>query len=133
MIDFKLDENGDLVVSSSGDFEMVTGDEFLAQTISFRLKTVKGDWLLSPEVGADLEQFIGQRQSPEVHSAIKSAVSIELSEIKNLPFFEVAVAPNGDNSVWILVEFESIVTPGKILSFIFDLDLKTGQVSSRDN
>lgn len=131
MIDIQMTTSGDLVIGPDGDFAIVQNDEAIQQAIMFRLKTTRGDWLLSPGVGADLEQFIGKRMDQRTLNSIKNAVSTELSKIQGVPGIEVNVAPKDENTVWILVEFNSIELPSREISLIFDLDTKTGQVNAR--
>lgn len=132
MIDIKMSLTGDIVVGPDGDFEFVRTDDYIIQTMMFRLKTTRGDWILAPQIGADLESFIGMRSSEETLAAIKRSVETELSKIPGVPIFDVSVAPKQPNSVWILIEFESLETPEQQLSLIFELDLKTGEVNARE-
>lgn len=132
MIDIKMDDNGDFLVDSDGDFTLVYDDERISQEIRFRVLTTKGDWMLSPQVGMDLESFIGLRQTPEILESIKRTVERELNNVSGLVEYEIAVAPDGDQLIYILIEFESVEDPAKLITHIFDLDLKTGLVQPRE-
>lgn len=50
MADFKLDEFGDLDLSS-GDIEIVRGADAIAQHLKIRLRSVRGNWFLDQRVG----------------------------------------------------------------------------------
>lgn len=132
MIDIKISTAGDIQIGPDGDFLFVRGDEFYNQTIMFRLKTTKGDWVLAPQIGADLEQYIGTRSNELNLDAIQKTVEIEIGKIPTMPEFTVNVAPKETNSVWVLVEYASTETPERQVSLIFELDLKTGEVNARE-
>ena len=128
--DFKLTEEGDFVIEN-GDLKIITGDEVLIQKIMFRLKTTAGDYLLEPSVGANLEQFIGQVIDDRLLVRIENTVTNELNKIPELFGVKVNAAPNGENSVIVLIEFESIETQKDPPSLLFNIDLKTGEVIRR--
>lgn len=139
MADLKITEDGDLVVGPNGDFLLVTGDEEILQKVLFRLKTQKGDYLLNPDLGANLEFFIGKPNTEEIRIAIEQEVENELTrdfllfspEIKAVPI-EIEGDEDGRQSgVLILIEFASIESPNKIIQVTSSLDLRTGKVFSR--
>lgn len=61
-VDFKVDSNFDLVLSSSGDFEVVAGAENMAQGTILKLSYEPGDVMLYPSLGAGLT--IGKKFPP---------------------------------------------------------------------
>ena len=130
MVDIKIDENGELVLDGSNDLSVVSGAEYTAQTIMFKMKTYRGDYLLSPSVGCSLEDFIGQPNTEVVHSLIRSSIysSIVGGFIGRAP--DIYVRANGENSVFILIEFEDDLD-SRFVQIITDFDLKTGEVQSR--
>ncbi|MDR9857880.1 DUF2634 domain-containing protein [Paenibacillus sp. VCA1] len=64
MQSFKLID-GDIVFNSSGDLEMIDGDEELAQCCDIALGTNTGEWFLNPEMGIDFSLFLGKHLSEE--------------------------------------------------------------------
>jgi hypothetical protein len=130
-MDFKLTETGDLVIGPDGNFQMVYGDEEITQRILFRMKTVKGDYLLEPDTGCSLEQFRGEPNTEQTWTAIEQIVSSELSK-ENL-VLTVDCVPITDNEVLILVEYQSIEVDGLILQVKSTLDLREGQVYARSD
>lgn len=131
MIDLQLTEDGDLIVAPNGDLKMCYGDEELAQEILFRLKTTIGDWTLSPNIGASLEQFIGQPNITATHNLINQAVTKAITANSLTLAPSVTVMPIGTNDVFILVEFLSIENNDRVIQVQSGLDLRKGLVFSR--
>lgn len=132
MSDLKMTIEGDLVVDPvTGDLDFVLGDDHIAQEVIFRLKTQKGDWILSPNIGCDLETFIGKPNIDLVHAGIESTV------YKSLSFDGLILAPEinavavNENEVLILVEFPSVEDSLKTIQVTAKLDLRKGLVYSR--
>lgn len=130
MIDLKITNDGELVVEN-GDFVLVKGDEALAQQALFRMKTTKGDWLLSPNVGCSLEDFIGAPNEQVTWLAIETRVAIELTKDLDLPQPTISCVPLTDNEVFILVEFPSIEEEKRTIQIQAQLDLRKGLVFAR--
>jgi hypothetical protein len=63
-VDCYFSEEGDLALSSDGDIALVQDAwRSHSQQAYIRLKTSIGDYLLFPDMGADLERLIGEPQS----------------------------------------------------------------------
>lgn len=60
--DLKLTKDFDLALSASGDFEVVSGSDNMAQAILTKLQYQKGELIRYPELGADL--LIGRKFPP---------------------------------------------------------------------
>lgn len=63
---FKLDENGDIIVSSNGKISFVAGKELKRQTIETILRTNKGEWFLNPEEGINFWAILGKTPEKEI-------------------------------------------------------------------
>lgn len=132
MTDLKIDTNGNLIIDpTTGREALVQGDEYLSQCIMLRLKTFKGDFLVHPSLGVGLENYIGQPLSDQTMDSIRQAVLIELSKITFLPLNEVYVADIDENTILIVVEFDSVEEENSTVDMAFTLDLVTGLVSQR--
>lgn len=130
MIDLLIDENGD-IVTKDGNFVYITGDRLIAQRIIFRLKTQRGDYLLAPNVGANLERFIGEPLNETTLDNVRREVENEISNIPEANVISVKTAPLGDNSILIAIRVESVDIPQSNLVVISSLDLKTGKIEAR--
>ena len=130
-VDLMMTDDGELVLNAKGDLAIVYGDEEIAQEVLFRLKTTGGDWLLSPSIGASLEDFIGQPNTEIVHAAIEERVKRALSFDDLLYFPNVSAIPVTENEVFILVEFNSIESNNRVIQVQSGLDLRKGLVFAR--
>lgn len=131
MIDLKMNNNGELLLSETGDLDIVYGDEQLAQEILFRLKTTIGDWTLSPQIGASLERFIGQPNTQLTHALIENEVTKAITRDNLLLFPSVNAIALGENEVFILIEFGSIEDDERVIQIQSGLDLRKGLVFAR--
>lgn len=61
-VDFKIDKNFDLVLSSSGDFELVAGGDNMTQGTILKLSYEPGDVMLYPTLGAGIA--VGRKFPP---------------------------------------------------------------------
>lgn len=131
MIDFKLTEDGELVIDANGDLATVSGDEQIVQSILFRLKTTKGDWVLDPNLGCSLEDFIGSPNIQSTWSLIEQRVEDEIGNDSLVISPEVTCIPVDDFSVMIIIEFSSLESDERIIQIQSGLDLRKGLIFSR--
>lgn len=82
MSDLKLNKSGDLDITD-GDFSLITDkDEFIAQSLSIRLATVKGEWYLDITQGIPYLKEILRKGVPKsfvddvFRNAIKNTVGV---------------------------------------------------------
>ena len=128
-MDFKLTSTGDLVIGADGNFTMVDGDEELVQRVLFRLRTVKGDYLLEPDTGCSLEQFKGEPNIQSTWTAVEDLVTTELT--KEEIIFTVDCVPISENEILIVIEIPSLESQDLVLQVKSTLDLREGQVYAR--
>ena len=62
-VDIAVSPNGDLVISSTGDLQMALPSGVLKQDIAFRVRTDPTDFIPHPELGAGLDDLIGEPNS----------------------------------------------------------------------
>lgn len=134
--DIYMSDDGELLVGPDGDLQLVHGDEQIAQEVIFRLRTVKGDWVLSPNIGCSLEEFIGKPNTPLTHTAIEERIREALTFDFLLAYPEITVVDTPDeegnnNEVFILIEFASLESDDRIVQVSGSLSLRTGQVFAR--
>jgi hypothetical protein len=58
--DIKVTPSGDLNLAGTGDFEMIQSSGVLQQDVTFRLRTNYAEFEPHPNVGADLDELIGE-------------------------------------------------------------------------
>ena len=125
LLDLWADEDGELVIAPNGDLLVARDSDVIAQEVRFRLKTTRGDWVLQPESGANLEELIGQPNSPETGARMEALISRALThdgfligEIENIR----AVPVNKDE----LVGMVTIEYGDETFTVPVELDLKQG-------
>src|SRR6266566_8343359 len=79
LLDLDSDDGGDLIIAYNGDLLVARNEDVVANEIVFRLKTVRGDWILEPDCGADLETVIGLPNSPKTGAQIEALVGRALT------------------------------------------------------
>lgn len=74
MADFKVDDDGDLVLSR-GELDTTDDDaEAAKQNLMFRLRTGLFDYQPEPQLGAGLDEFIGRPNREDVAASIRRAI-----------------------------------------------------------
>jgi phage baseplate assembly protein W len=128
LLDLFADGDGDIAISAGGDLKVVRESEVVAQEVIFRLKTVRGDWQLKPDCGADLELLIGQPNSPQTGARMEAQIARALThdgflggELKTIR----AVPVNRDQILG-LVQIE---LGDQIINQTVELDLREGLLS----
>lgn len=136
--DLYLSTDGELQIGADGDLKLVHGDEQVIQEVIFRLKTTKGDWVLSPNIGCSLEEFIGAPNTSLTHAAIEERIRQNLTQDLLLAMPEVHAVDmpteSGENTqVFILIEFASLEKDYRKIQVTADLDLRLGEVVARSS
>jgi hypothetical protein len=133
MTDLMINEDGDLMIAPNGDLLTVSGDEQIIQAIIFRLKTYRGDYTLSPNLGFSLEDFIGKPNS----AATRSLIETTIEDILSVDFLvinpTIKCIPLNEEEVFILIEFPAQSDSTKKVQISSSLDLKAGSVFPRFN
>ena len=125
LVDLFTDETGEIAIGANGDLLIARDDDVLEQEALWRLNTVKGDWILVPECGADLELLIGEPNTPATGARAEDQISEALT---NDGFFSgrllgVKVAPLNQEQLVAIVELEGIDADFAVTTV---LDLKEG-------
>ncbi|OMF28298.1 DUF2634 domain-containing protein [Paenibacillus sp. FSL H8-0259] len=64
MQSLKLDDSGDLIFLS-GELQLITGPDEIAQCCELALGTNKGEWILDPDMGIDFARITGKGVTEE--------------------------------------------------------------------
>jgi hypothetical protein len=126
--DLALTLDGDIKIGPTGDLDLVRGDFSLRDQIIFRLKTQRGDWLLFPECGADLETVIGLQNSPDTGALIEDSARYALLHDGFLAESDIQLinaVPLSENEI---VLFLTINGEEGNLEFQIPLDLREGKI-----
>ena len=125
MPDLYLTEAGDIAISHAGDFEVTDSPwRELSQQAYVSILTAKGDFLLYPQIGAELEKLIGMPQAPSTGEYGKQLISEALrrnSRFASLPFSIKAVPVSAQG-----IRFDVYVTSGYDTEIILSIEQNLG-------
>jgi hypothetical protein len=122
--DLFITEDGDLVISDN-DLKTVSGDSFREQSAINRIKSVKSDWFYD-NVGADMEEILGEPNTREVAEIGKNKIISVLTEDNLFEIDEVfvKVVPIKKYSLLYMVAIKS--NSGSPIAINVKLDLVRG-------
>ena len=110
-IDLKIDSEGDLEISGTGDLKLATPSETLQQDILFRLKTEHADYVPIPNIGANLRSFVGEPNNERTGKAVAENVHISLTKDLLIPppLLFVDAVPLSIHTLGLLVMYSGLV------------------------
>lgn len=89
MIDYELDSTGDIYFENF-NVVMASDADQLAQRVSIRLKTIKGEWFADPKAGIDYyEDVLGKNKNNVAISNIFKAEILNTPEITAITQFDI--------------------------------------------
>jgi hypothetical protein len=77
-IDIAVSASGDMAIGPNRDFQLTVGSGVLKQDIAFRLRTSPGEFYVHKDVGAGLDELIGEPNTREVTAIGESKISHSL-------------------------------------------------------
>lgn len=126
----------DIFITSNGDiaFDLEKGDlkvadsrglEIFRQAAIRRLMSSKGDFRTAPEIGANLKDFTGFRNTSETGSLIKSAIlnSLVVDNLFASAGLDIKVFPLNESNVGVMVmgRVSALEGDGFVISASYDL------------
>lgn len=117
---------------SGGDLQTTSGLDYIEREIYKVLISDKGDWKTSPNLGASLSSFIGQKNNRETAEGIKSYVEKSLRSTVYPASLNVDVVPVNESRIMVVINI--LVNGNSIDRFPFEFDFVNGfkKVSLRD-
>lgn len=129
MSDLHLTELGDIALSSEGDIAMVDSPwRSHSQQAYIRMKTAIGDYLLYPNLGADLEKLIGYPQSESTGEYGKMLIYRALtrdSVLASLPI-DIKAVPVSYQAI----RFDIYITAGRRTELVLSITQDLGAEDS---
>lgn len=125
-VDLLLTSDGDLLVGEEGDLLLTWGTGYVVQSIYNRLKSVSANWFYD-QVGADLEDFLGQPNSPETGAAVEERIvnTLTQDDLLDPEDLLVKVVPAGETQLACFV-FVRLAGAERPFSFRVMVDLESG-------
>jgi len=107
--DIKLN-GSDVVFSKSQDFDTISDEANLAQAISNRLSTAKGEYKLDSAYGSELSKDIGLPSTEFVINAIQGHIAETLQKEVRVKSFNIVDISKIGNTVNVLLSITPITT-----------------------
>lgn len=129
MSDLYFTEQGDVALSSTGDLAMVDDAwRHHSQQAYIRLKTEIGDYLLYPQLGANLERLIGEPQSQSTGELGKAIIMKALTRDSVLSSYpiDVKAIPMSFQSI----RFDVFITVNRRTELILSITQDLGEDES---
>ena len=133
-VDLHWSQDGDFSLGPSGDLKKANAEKgrVARQLVVKRLQSAKGDWILVPELGANIATFAGMPNTRETGQAIKAAVFQALIDggILNTRTLDIKVVPTGKHKITVLV-YAEIVMSGEPVAINIEYDLRENKLIPR--
>ena len=121
----------DLYVTPSGDLDLIgnnlrmtAASGVLKQDIAFRLRTSYDDFIPHPEIGADLDELIGEPNSREVSTLGASKITHSLTRdgmVRNIDLYVRGVPISNEDLVYYVFVNDGNVQLNVTPDVIFDM------------
>jgi hypothetical protein len=125
-----LTEDGDLLISPTGDLAVSLNAQALAEHIMVRLRTYQDEAPAMPGVGARIEDFAGKPNTRETGEALEKIAMDALTRDGFLTPEEVTVTavPEGPRHIRLYIDPDPNQTGRYQGVWSFDIDLITGEL-----
>lgn len=99
MFDFKISDSGELISSDiNNNLDTAKGDDLVRQLALCRIKSVTGDWFNEYNLGANLEDFLGDVNNQNTLKEIVERIEDSLADI--VPRDSVFIIPRVNKEVF---------------------------------
>lgn len=120
--DIGMTLDGDIMVSSNGDFMLVDGFEWLYREVNKRIRTTNPSWILYPTYGASMDDFQGQPNTEAVAQEIRRRLVDVLSR-DNIGYpgeFSVLVVPTSIDGIAVFIYLDIAGNRTEISKLIYE-------------
>ena len=121
--DIKMSLDGDLMLGDDGDLAM-TEDSFdwLAREINKRVRTNNPNWRFHPNIGANLEYYVGLLNTEAVAKRIRQSItrSLEINDIGFHGSWDIQVFPISNDTVSIIINLNISGISVMLTKLIYD-------------
>lgn len=132
MIDFNINENGELIYNSNNqDAEYVSDDSLVRQIAINRIKSIVGDWFNST-IGANLEEFLGMPNNSKTSNEIINRIKTSLIYDDFLLESDLYFIPIIDKTTLSLKVFIKSKHNGSPILIDVEIDIVSGVKISND-
>lgn len=131
MFDFKITDDGELEYNNgTGDMPKVVADAMYRQLAVCRIKSVTNNWFNENDIGANLEQYLGEFNNQETVADVINRIQSSVSDI--LKPENVFVIPKADKDQLSLAVFIKGITSTTPIVINVKIDTVNGVVVTND-
>ena len=111
-VDFDFSWDGDFVIDSQGDLKDTNEDKLasIKNEIFTIVKSSLGDWREDPNVGADLDDFVGESNSRNTADNIQARLESSMSELVSIQDLSIRLTPVNIYKLLISITLEVLPT-----------------------
>lgn len=127
MFDFCISEYGELVYNGlSNDIKLSKLDDLIKQKAICRIKSVTKDWFNAPEIGADIEKFLGSPNNEATAEKIVESITYALTFDELIKRKDLFFIPKIDiNKISIIVFIKRVTIDNPIIINV-EIDIISG-------
>jgi len=130
LTDIGMTLDGDLAIDSGGDLSLVSGIEFLRREINKIVKTNNPEWTLHPNVGADVNRYIGRSNTREVGREIEQSVREAIKRQFPDSGIEIRVVPKSRDALGVYMSIYSPALGRQEPIYTFNFYFSSGSVDA---
>jgi len=135
-LDLYFTSNGDFCLDETNKLKDTKLDKyrFLIQRVNNRIGSTSNDWQLAPQVGANLTDFIGQRNSAENGKLIEQRIFAELTRDNFISsrHLSVKVFPISESGVGVILSINPPDTVGQV-NLTYSYDYRDNKIVPRNS
>tara|TARA_Y100000310_G_scaffold336411_1_gene420869 strand:+ start:1004 stop:1504 length:501 start_codon:yes stop_codon:yes gene_type:complete len=123
MTDIGMSWEGDLLFDDSGDPVIVFGDDWVLREINKRVRTTNPDWSSHPNVGADIEEFVGRPNTQSIGKQIEFSIvkALTVDSFLQPAKIKVETVPTTLTSIAVLINVVLASQERLVTQVIFDV------------
>jgi hypothetical protein len=109
-MDIALSDDGEFVITDTGDLTLISGVEEAERKIVFAVQMLKGEWALDESRGLDQWAFLGQKGTVE---KAQELIKREISQVEGISKVEIQCSLNQRN---LQVSFKAYLNSGETVA-----------------
>jgi hypothetical protein len=119
--DLGITLDGDLLLNERGDLAIVGGDQWIIRELVKIIKTNNPEWGNHPDIGADLDDFIGRSNTRETAKEVEEHMRDAIRKQFPDQGLDIRVVPLGRHQIGVYVAFGTYANDQrKLINFKFD-------------
>lgn len=123
--DFSITESGELILDEDNDIKKTSKDDLRIQRVICAIKSISSDWY-NDNIGADLEQYIGEQISQELINSFVSSIYSAVIATNAVAKEDLFIVPNVYKTSIILSIFLKKINSNSSYNISVNFDMVKG-------